>query len=126
MKSLALLLLFAFFPLPSSASKSLEYMCTPDDAATQLTYGSRAFAVKITDDCINLRSLEDTERDWSWKVTIKNPLGDKEGTRLFCNKPDDGWVGYPAVWMQGELKLITFDPKRMPNSFTCYEFKNIK
>lgn len=122
MRAITLLLAFAFFPLISTASKKSEYVCTPDDAATQIAFGAKSFAVSITENCINLRSLEDKTRDWSWKVTLRNSLGDKEGGRQFCNRPDDGFIGYPAVWRQDKLKLIAFDPSRSPNSFTCYEF----
>ncbi len=126
MKSLTYLLILGFLPLMASASKPLEYMCTPDDAATQITFRGKAFAISITDTCINLRSLENKSNDWSWRVTLKNSLGDKEGARQFCDKPDDGWIGYPALWRQDKLKFIAFDPAKIPNSFSCYELNKGK
>ncbi len=121
-----LLIALLLSPLVSSATKSLEYVCTPDDAATQLTYTSKAFRVDVSDDCISLQSLEDKSRSWSWKVFIRDSLGNKEGSRHFCDKTDSGWLGNPAIWRQDDRKLITFNEKKPPNSFTCVEFNNRK
>ena len=106
-------------PLVAFASKPLEYVCTPDDAATQLAFRGKAFKVSIGEDCISLYNLEDITRNWSWKVLLSDSLGNKEGSRHICDKKDSGWIGSPAIWRQSELKLTAFSEKRFPNSFTC-------
>lgn len=109
-------------PFAAFASKPLEYVCTPDDAATQLAFLGKAFKVSVSEDCISLYNLEDINRSWSWKVFSRDSMGNKEGSRHFCDKKDSGWIGSPAIWRQSELRLTAFSEKRLPNSFTCLVF----
>ena len=84
------------------------FVCTPADAITQITYGGKLFSVSIDSTCIKLLNLEDKTKDWSWKVSLTNSLGDLEGSRRFCTKKDDGLIGNPAIWKMSEMKLIAF------------------
>lgn len=86
-----------------------NFVCTPADAGTQIVYGGKLFSVSVDSTCITLLNLENKTKEWSWKVSLTNSLGDLEGSRQFCNKKDDGYIGNPAVWKMSAMKLITFN-----------------
>lgn len=102
-----LLVFLMLVNLPAWATKKV-FVCTPADAITQITYGGKLFSVSIDSTCIKLLNLEDKTKDWSWKVSLTNSLGDLEGSRRFCTKKDDGLIGNPAIWKMSEMKLIAF------------------
>ena len=98
------------------------FVCTPADIPTQIMYGGKLFSLSVDSACIKLLNLEDKSRDWSWKVSLTNSLGDLEGSRHFCTKKDDGLIGNPAVWKMSELKLITFNTSTNNSGFSASTF----
>jgi hypothetical protein len=120
-KILISLLLFA---VSCAWATKKVFVCTPADAGTQIMYGGKLFSVSVESTCIRLLNLEDKTKDWSWKVSLANSLGDLEGSRQFCTKKDDGYIGNPAVWKMSEMKLITFNVSTgslgsSANTFNC-------
>ena len=118
-----LISLLLFSASYSWASKQV-FVCTPADAPTQIAYGGKLFSVSIDSACIKLLNLEDKTKDWSWKVSLTNSLGDLEGSRHYCTKKDDGLIGNPAIWKMSEMKLITFNTSTNylgynNNTFNC-------
>ena len=117
------LVAIALFPLVANAFKTSEYLCTANDVATQIAYQGKAFKVTISGDCINLINLDDKTMEWSWRVSLRNSLGDIEASRKFCNKEDDGLIGSPAIWRHNSRVFTTFNEKKLPTSFSCHEVK---
>ena len=97
------------FSVTSSWATTKNFVCTPADAGTQIVYGGKLFSVSVDSTCIRLLNLENKTKEWSWKVSLTNSLGDLEGSRQFCTKKDDGYIGNPAVWKMSAMKLITFN-----------------
>jgi hypothetical protein len=118
-----LIALFLFSANYCWAAKKV-FVCTPADAGTQIVYGGKLFSVSVDSTCIRLLNLENKTKEWSWKVSLTNSLGDLEGSRQFCTKKDDGYIGNPAVWKMSAMKLITFNVSTenlssSANTFNC-------
>jgi len=104
-----ILIALLLFSVGSSWATTKNFVCTPADAGTQIVYGGKLFSVSVDSTCIRLLNLENKTKEWSWKVSLTNTLGDLEGSRQFCTKKDDGYIGNPAVWKMSAMKLITFN-----------------
>jgi hypothetical protein len=105
----------------SWASKQV-FVCTAADKPTQIMYRGKLFSVSVDSTCIKLLNLEDKKLDWSWKVSLKNSLGDLEGSRHDCSKNDEGWIGNPVIWRSSELKLIAFNSATNNFGFSASSF----
>ncbi len=119
-----LLISILLFSVNSAWATKKVFVCTPADAPTQIAYGGKLFSVSVDSACIKLLNLEDKTKDWSWKVSLTNSLGDLEGSRHYCTKKDDGLIGNPAIWKMSEMKLITFNTSTNylgynNNTFNC-------
>jgi hypothetical protein len=118
-------ILFPLLLLTSSCvlAEQQVYVCTPDNAATQIAFLGKLFSVTVTPNCIKLVNLENKSKDWTWKIKLTNSLGDAEGSRQYCDKQDDGLIGNPAVWYGTDKKLITlaasFRGGPQIHSFSC-------
>jgi hypothetical protein len=119
-----ILISLLLFSVSSAWATKKNFVCTPADAGTQIVYGGKLFSVSVDSTCIRLLNLENKTKEWSWKVSLTNSLGDLEGSRQFCNKKDDGYIGNPAVWKMSAMKLITFNVSTdnlgsSANTFNC-------
>jgi hypothetical protein len=95
-----------------------DYYCTADDYQTVSTFRGKLFYFTLDSNCMKLKNTE-TKDTWSWKINLKNSLGDTEGSRNLCDKNDDGWVGNPAIWKSQDRKLISMDMHLGKTSFSC-------
>lgn len=101
--------LFKFIILFTCVSANAQtYVCTPTNAKTQSVFQAKLFSLSIDPKCIKLVSLADKSRNWDWKVTLTNSVGDVEGSKQFCDQPDAGLIGFPAVWRMSSKKLFAF------------------
>ena len=101
-------LLIPLLGLISSASHAQSYLCTPSEFRAEVTFGIGIFNLIVEPECLRLSSLTDKTRSWSWKISVKNNLGDAEGSRNFCDGADAGLIGNPAVWRMPTKQFIVF------------------
>ena len=52
------------FSVNSAWASKKNFVCTPADAGTQITYGGKLFSVSVDSTCIRLLNLEDKTKDW--------------------------------------------------------------
>ena len=88
-----ILISLLLFSVSSAWAAKKNFVCTPADAGTQIMYGGKLFSVSVESTCIRLLNLEDKTKDWSWKVSLTNSLGDLEGSQGF------------AIQMSEQIKL---------------------
>lgn len=105
--------------LASIGAEKREFVCIADDRFTSEEFSGKQFSLTVSSTCINLINLRNKKKDWSWKVSLKNSLGDVEGSRHFCDKPDDGLIGAPAIFRMSKMKFIVFGEIRFNASFSC-------
>jgi len=113
--------LACFSVVSTGAESPKRFVCSPLNAQTQIAHGGTIFRLDITDDCLTLTNLRDRSLTWAWKVTLKGSFGDLEATRKFCDRPDDGLVGSPAVWRQRSGKLIIMEEEKGNYRFDCFK-----
>ncbi len=117
-----ILLTIILFSINSAWAEKKIYVCTAADTPTQIMYRGKLFSVSVEPTCIKLLNLEDKKLDWSWRVNLKNSLGDLEGSRHDCSKNDEGWIGNPAIWRLSEMKLIAFNAATKNYGFSASTF----
>jgi hypothetical protein len=102
-----------------AVASTQSYVCSPLDAQTQVAHGGTAFKLTLSADCMTLINLKDRSMEWTWKVSVRGSFGDLEGVRKFCDRPDDGMLGSPAVWRQERGRFTIFDESRDSYRFGC-------
>jgi len=102
----------------SQNNAAVGFYCTADDYQTASSFRGKLFYFTTDGNCMRLKNTE-TKDTWSWKINLKNSLGDTEGSRNSCNKNDDGWVGNPAIWKSQDRKLVSMDMNLGKTSFSC-------
>lgn len=101
-------MLIPLFGLIGSISYAQSFLCVPSEFRTEVTFGVGIFNLIIEPECLRFNSLTDKTKSWTWRISVKNSLGDAEGSRNFCDGVDAGLVGNPAVWRMPTKQFIVF------------------